>query len=92
MRITFELPAPVEEKVRECMARGDAVAVREVLAEALAPTVEALMLASQPPLSDEEFEALADQLADEMATDRGPDAKPLSDYAASREGIYEDHL
>ncbi len=92
MRITFELPAHLEEKVRESMARGDTVAVCQLLADALAPTVESLMLASQPPLSDEEFEALADQLADETAADRGPNAKPLSDYAVSREGLYEDHL
>ncbi|MFL5341608.1 MAG: hypothetical protein ACJ8F7_15805, partial [Gemmataceae bacterium] len=65
--------------------------VRDILAQFLVPAVEALLLESQPPLTDEEFEALADQLADEMAADRGPDAVPLSDYAVSREGIYEDH-
>lgn len=43
-------------------------------------------------LSDEEFEALADQLADEFMACVGPDCPPLSDCAVSREGLYGDHL
>ena len=43
-------------------------------------------------LSNDEFEALADQLADEFMEVIGPDCPPLSDYAVSREGLYEDHL
>lgn len=43
-------------------------------------------------LSDDEFEALADQLADEFMTCVGPDCPPLSNCAVSREGLYEDHL
>lgn len=42
-------------------------------------------------LSLEEFEALADELADKFMEFVGPDFQPLSDYAMSREGIYEDH-
>ncbi len=44
------------------------------------------------PLSDDKFEALADQLADDFMDYVGPDYRPLSDYAVSREGLYEDHL
>ena len=43
-------------------------------------------------LSHEEFRALADELADKFMEFIGPDFQPLSDYAVSREGIYEDHL
>lgn len=43
-------------------------------------------------LSLEEFEALADELADKFMEFVGPDFQSLSDYAVSREGIYEDHL
>ena len=43
-------------------------------------------------LSDDEFEALADQLADEFMVSVRPDCPPLSDYAVSREGLYEGHL
>jgi len=42
-------------------------------------------------LSDEEFEALADELANEGAASIAPHAPLLSDYAVSRAGIYEDH-
>ena len=44
------------------------------------------------PVSDDKFEALADQLADDFMDYVGPDCPPLSDYAVSREGLYEDHL
>ena len=42
-------------------------------------------------LSLEEFDKLADELADKFMEFVGPDFQPLSDYAMSREGIYEDH-
>ena len=42
-------------------------------------------------LSLEEFDAIADELADLFMEFVGPDFQPLSDYAMSREGIYEDH-
>lgn len=42
------------------------------------------------PLSDDKFEALADQLADDFMDYVGPDCPPLSEYAVSRKGLYED--
>lgn len=39
----------------------------------------------------DEFEAVADQLADEFAACVGSNAPVLSDYAVSRASIYEDH-
>ena len=42
-------------------------------------------------LSLEEFDELADELADLSMKIDGPDAQPLSDYAMSRESIYENH-
>ena len=42
-------------------------------------------------LSHEKFAALADELAEKFMEFVGPDFQPLSDYAVSREGIYEDH-
>ncbi|MDE0085338.1 MAG: hypothetical protein OXU23_06475 [Candidatus Poribacteria bacterium] len=42
-------------------------------------------------LSLEEFDEIADRLAELSMKIHGPDAKPLSDYAMSRESIYEDH-
>jgi len=34
---------------------------------------------------------VADQLADELTVNLGPNVPLLSDYAVSRAGIYEDH-
>ncbi|MBS1798031.1 MAG: hypothetical protein JSS81_29710 [Acidobacteria bacterium] len=48
-------------------------------------------LAKEEVPGDEDFERLADELADFFEKNLPPDAKPLSDYAMSREGIYEDH-
>lgn len=42
-------------------------------------------------LSLEEFDEIADRLAELSMKIHGPDAKPLSDYAMSRESIYADH-
>ena len=43
-------------------------------------------------LSDDKFETLVDALADEFIKYVGTNCPPLSDYAVSREGLYEDHL
>ena len=48
-------------------------------------------LVNNSQLSTEEFEAVLDRLAAKAMKFDGPDAPPLSDYAMSRESIYEDH-
>lgn len=48
-------------------------------------------LAKDETPNDEEFEKLANELADYFEQNLPADAKPLSDYAVSREGIYGDH-
>ncbi len=93
MTITLEIPHDIEMQIRENAARGNADTVRHLLIEALGPTVEALIRShTSLKLSNEEFETLADQLADAFMKYVGPDCPPLSDYAVSREGLYEDHL
>ena len=77
--------------MRESAAHGDAEAVRRLLVEVLTPTVEALLQETPAEFTDAEFEVVADQLADELAANLGPNAPSLSDYAVSRAGIYEDH-
>jgi antitoxin ParD1/3/4 len=91
MQITLELPPDVEVQLRESVIHGDVEAVRRLLTEVLTPTVEALLQEVPAGLTEVEFEAVADQLADELAADCGPNAPSLSDYAVSRKGIYEDH-
>jgi antitoxin ParD1/3/4 len=91
MTITIVLLPEVEAKLWAGIARHDAESVRQLLADALAPTVEALLRQTPEQLSNAEFEALADQLADESAAYIESNAPVLSDYAVSRAGIYEDH-
>ena len=93
MTITVQIPSDIERQIRENVSYGDTNTVRHLLLEVLDPIVEALMNNKTPSkLSDDEFEALLDKLADEFMAYAGPDCPPLSDYAVSREGLYEEHL
>ena len=91
MQITFELSSGIEGQLRESVAHGDREAICRLLLEVLTPTMEALLQEMPTDLTEPEFEAVADQLANELTADLGPDVPSLSDYAVSREGIYEDH-
>ena len=53
--------------------------------------VEDPLASNNSRLSSEEFKAILDRLAAKAMKFDGPDAQPLSDYAMSRESIYEDH-
>jgi hypothetical protein len=80
--IVLEIPENIYlPLVEEATAKGRKV--EEIALERLAKDIS---------LSDEEFEKQADELADFFEKSLPPDAKPLSDYAMSREGIYEDYL
>jgi antitoxin ParD1/3/4 len=83
--LTIELPEAVYQSLSE-EAEQKGKKAEDVVVE----MVELLM--TDRKLGDDEFERLADELADYVEKNLPPDAKPLSDYAMSREGIYEDHL
>jgi antitoxin ParD1/3/4 len=83
--MTIELPEAVYQSLSE-EAKQKGKKAEDVAAEMLG------LLWSDKKLGDDEFEQLADLLADEFEKRLPKDAKPLSDYAMSREGIYEDHL
>ena len=53
--------------------------------------VEEPLASNNSRLSSEEFKAILDRLAAKAIKFDGPDAQPLSDYAMSRESIYEGH-
>jgi len=91
MKVTLELPPDIEAQLRESAARHDADAMCRLLIDAFTPIVEALLRELPAQLTDAEFEAMADQLADELTICRGLHVPALSDYAVSRAGIYEDH-
>lgn len=83
--MTIELPEAVYQSLSE-----DAKQKGKKAEDVVVEMVELLFTGRK--LSDNEFERLADELADYVEGSLPPDAKPLSDYAMSREGIYEDHL
>lgn len=90
--ITLTLSPELEQKLRESIARQDTESVRQLLADAFAPTVEVLLgEKTNSDIHDDEFEVIANELADDFAACVGSDVLPLSDYAVSREGIYEEH-
>ena len=91
MTITVQIPPDIETQIRENASLGNTETVRCLLLDALVPTVEALMMPN-PQLSVDELNALADEMADKFMEFVGPDCPPLSDYAVSREGIYEDDI
>jgi len=100
LNVTLILSPEAEEKLRESIAQKDAESARRVLAEAIAPTVENLLSDSEvvelerkspAELSYEEFESLVDQMLEETDRMIKPGTPPLSDYALSRESIYEDY-
>ncbi|NES20362.1 MAG: hypothetical protein F6K41_15875 [Symploca sp. SIO3E6] len=92
--LTLKLSPEIEEKLRSSLARGDAEAIRQLLAEAFTPTVAVLLQQASSCEKDieldDEFEAIADRLANDFAASVSKDAPVLSDYALSRAGIYED--
>lgn len=91
MLITLELTPDLELKLRQSLAAHDTESVRQLLVDALIPTVEALLQQEVEALPTEQFEVLTDQLVEEFATFFDSTPPALSDYAVSRAGIYEDH-
>jgi len=56
-----------------------------------APSKSSKASDSDAELSDREFEILLDELADDFIKSPGSNVPVLSDFAISREGIYEEH-
>ncbi len=82
--MTIELPEAVYQSLSE-EAKQKGKKAEEIVVEMIE------LLTTSEEIGDEEFERFADELADYFEESMPPDAKPLSDYAMSREGIYEDH-
>ena len=80
--MTIELPEAVYQSL-SAEAKQKGKKAEDVAAEFLA------LMRSDKPLDNDEFERLTAELADYVEKHLPPDAKPLSDYAMSREGINE---
>ncbi len=93
MTITVKIPHDLEAKINEKISHGDINSIRYLLLDALVPEIVEAWINKNvhSKLSSDEFENLADQLADKFISYVGPNFPPLSDSAVSREGIYEDH-
>lgn len=93
LTITLELSPALESQIRQNIEQHNTDQARNLLADALLPTVEKLVAQGrQPGMANEAWESLADQLGEELATALPAHTPPLSDYAVSRECMYEDHL
>ena len=87
MILTLDLSPEVESELRQIIARRDTAAAQRLLADALAPIVEALFRQPYEATSSAEFSARLDCLI----TEAGRDLPTLSEHAVSREGLYRDH-
>jgi hypothetical protein len=90
--VTLDLSPEMEAELRQSINHNDIENVRQLLAEALVPTVENLFQEVTESAEDEEWEIVADQLINELAASLSADMPPLSNHAVSRASIYEDHL
>ena len=91
MTITVFIPPEIEKELIENISNGNKDAVRHLLVDAVEPKVEELMN-NKAQYTVEELQSMLDKLIEEFMSCVGPDVPPLSDYAVSRAGIYEDHL
>jgi len=91
MTITLELSPELQARLRTNIARRDSESIRQLLADTFTPKVEALFQQMHSQIDDDEFEVVADLLADEFASYVKSTTPALSDYAVSRAGIYEEH-
>ena len=92
MKITFEIPADLEARLRERAEASDTEAMRLIMAEAVMPIVEAMLrepdrfVKRADGLTDVEYDALLEEL------DRLPPPPHSPNIAFTREEIYDDHL
>jgi len=91
MTITLELSPELQARLRTNIARRDSESIRQLLADTFTSKVEALFQQTHSQIDDDEFEAVADLLANEFAACVKSTTPPLSHYAVSRAGIYEEH-
>ncbi|MEH2417128.1 ribbon-helix-helix domain-containing protein [Nostoc sp.] len=100
--IQISLPESMKVFVEEEVVKGDYGSASEYFQELIFQDQQrkgqegkrAQLIAkfqTQGQLNDEEFKLVADKLADEFAANVGSNLHVLSDYAVTRESIYEDH-
>lgn len=92
LTVTLTLSPEVEAELRKSIARHDTERIRQMLTDAVTPTVEALLREpAESAYDDQEWDVLAEQLIETFHAAVPSDAPILSQYATSRAGIYEEH-
>jgi len=86
MTIMLTLSLEQENRLRAGAAQQDKQAVREILLQAVDPTVETLLHTSASGPKTKRLPALLDEISARLS-----DAPVLSDEAVSRAGVYADH-
>ena len=91
LKVAFDLPAEVESQIRRTLQRNHRKQARRLIINALEQTVEDLLSRLHEPNEDAEWEATAQKLFSELENSLHQNSTPLSDFAVSRAGIYQDH-
>lgn len=92
LTVTLNLSPEAEAELRESIAHHDTERIRQMLTDALTPTVEALLREPNASTHDrEDWDELAEQLIETFSAATPANLPVLSDYATSRAGIYEEH-
>lgn len=93
LTVTLELTSIQEKELRAGVALHDEERIRQLLLDALEPTIVDLLKKGEENevKSQTEWDALSTLLVKELAARLPPDFQGLSDYAVSREGIYDEH-
>jgi hypothetical protein len=89
--VRLDLSPDQEAQLRDGIVHHDTERIRQVLTEALTPAVETLLHQELEQPDEDEFEAVADQLAGLVAATVSDETPILTAEAVSRAGIYEDH-
>ena len=90
--IQISLPESMKVFVQEQVAKGELIFQDQQRKGQEGKRAQLMAkLQTQGQLNNQEFELIADKLADEFAANIGSNFHMLSDYAVTRESIYEDH-
>ena len=91
LTVTINLNDEVEQALRESVESGDKDRMKELLANAVAPTVEALL--NQHTVEQiNDWQTFSSDLSTLFTSLLPANAPILSDYAMSREAFYEENV
>lgn len=90
LTIQVKISKETEAELKRSLESHDQGRVRELLHSALEPVIDEILETNTLRLDSVTWNRLADELIEYVAAKQPADAPPLSDYAVSRESIYED--